>query len=94
MSERAATWTLPLLGLRAWAIVLLAGLLASVHAWLRPLVGARTAALATVGFAIGTPLLYYAIESPLRPHLWGAAVVAVLYLLRVHNPTGRVPRSA
>lgn len=24
----------------------------------------------------------------------GAAVVAVLYLLRVHNPTGRVPRSA
>jgi hypothetical protein len=77
VSERAATWTMPLLGLRAWAIVLLAGLLAGVHAWLRLRVGARTATLATVAFAIGTPLTYYAIESPLRPHLWGAAVVAM-----------------
>jgi hypothetical protein len=78
VSERAATWTLPLLGLRVWALLLLAWLLVRVHAWLGPLVGSRTALLATVSFAVGTPLLYYAAESPLRPHLWGAAVVAVL----------------
>jgi hypothetical protein len=78
VSERAATWTLPLLGLRVWALLLLAWLLTRVHGWLRPLVGSRAAVLTTIGFAIGTPLLYYAAESPLRPHLWGAAVVAVL----------------
>jgi hypothetical protein len=70
VSERAATWTLPVLGLRVWALLLLAWLLVRVHAWLGPLVGSRTALLATVSFAIGTPLLYYAAESPLRPHLW------------------------
>jgi hypothetical protein len=78
VSERAATWTLPLLGLRVWALLLLAWLVVRVHGWLTVLVGSRTAVLATLGFAIGTPLLYYATESPLRPHLWGAAVVAVL----------------
>jgi hypothetical protein len=91
VSERAATWTVPLLGLRAWAIVLLAGLLAGVHAWLRPLVGARTATLATIGLALGTPLSYYAFESPLRPHLWGAAVVAVA-TMRWYDAIGRAQR--
>jgi hypothetical protein len=88
VSERAATWTLPLLGLRAWALVVLAWLLVRVHAWLVPLVGTRTAALASVGFAIGTPLIYYAAESPLRPHLWGAAIVAVL-TMRWFDAIGR-----
>jgi hypothetical protein len=88
VSERAATWTLPVLGLRVWALLLLAWLLVRVHAWLGPLVGSRTALLATVSFAIGTPLLYYAAESPLRPHLWGAAVVAVL-TMRWFDAVGR-----
>jgi hypothetical protein len=88
VSERAATWTLPLLGLRVWALLVLAWLLVRVHAWLHALVGARTAVLATVGFAIGTPLVYYAAESPLRPHLWGAAIVAVL-TMRWFDAIGR-----
>lgn len=88
VSERAATWTLPLLGLRAWAMLVLAWLLVRVHAWLTPIVGSRTAVLATVGLAIGTPLFYYAAESPLRPHLWGAAVVAVL-TMRWFDAIGR-----
>jgi hypothetical protein len=88
VSERAATWTLPLLGLRVWALLVLAWLLVRVHAWLSAVVGARMAALATVGFAIGTPLFYYAAESPLRPHLWGAAIVAVL-TMRWFDAIGR-----
>lgn len=88
VSERAAIWTLPLLGLRTWALLLLAWLLARVHAWLAPLAGARTATLASLGLAIGTPLFYYAAESPLRPHLWGAAIVAVL-TMRWFDAIGR-----
>lgn len=78
ISERAATWTVPLLGLRCWALLVLVWLSVRVHRWLRARVDGRTAALACVALVLGTPLFYYAAESPLRPHLWGAAVVAVL----------------
>ncbi|KIG11979.1 hypothetical protein DB30_02225 [Enhygromyxa salina] len=78
VSERAATWTLPLLGLRCWAMLVLAWLIARVHRWLCAHVDKRSATLTCAALVLGTPLLYYAAESPLRPHLWGAAVVAVL----------------
>ncbi|PRQ07340.1 hypothetical protein [Enhygromyxa salina] len=78
VSERAATWTVPLLGLRCWALIVVAWLVARVHRWLLIRVDRHTATLASVALLLGTPLLYYAAESPLRPHLWGAAVVAVL----------------
>jgi hypothetical protein len=78
VSERAATWTVPLLGLRCWALLVLVWLIARVDRWLLGRVARRTATLTCVALLLGTPLLYYAAESPLRPHLWGAAVVAVL----------------
>ncbi|PRP97123.1 hypothetical protein ENSA5_35080 [Enhygromyxa salina] len=78
VSERAATWTVPLLGLRCWALLVLAWVSVRVHRWLAARVPRARATLATAALVLGTPLLYYAAESPLRPHLWGAAVVAVL----------------
>jgi hypothetical protein len=73
------------LGVRAWAMLVLAGvawgvarLVAAAQAEpsspsARP-VGWGVAAV----FVIGTPLLYYAAEAPLRPHLWGAALTLAL----------------
>lgn len=78
VSRRAAAWTVPLLGLRCWAILVLVWIASVTHRWLRARVGAPMATWAVAGFVVGTPLLYYAIESPLRPHLWGACVVALL----------------
>lgn len=78
ISERAATWDIPLLGLRTWAMLVLAIGLAGVFRWLAGRVGPRTAALAVIATALGTPLLYYAAEAPERPHLWGFMVVAAL----------------
>jgi hypothetical protein len=78
VSERAAQWTIPLLGLRAWAIVVLIGLVFGVHVWLRHRTSTNLAHLTCVALVIGTPLLYYATEAPMRPHLWGAAAVAIV----------------
>lgn len=74
VSEHAATWVIPLLGLRAWAIVVMAGLVLGVHRWLRARSSASVATLACLALALGTPLLYYATEAPMRPHLWGAVI--------------------
>jgi hypothetical protein len=78
VSERSAQWMIPLLGLRAWAIVVLIGLLIGVHAWLRARTSTGLASLSCAALLIGTPLLYYATEAPMRPHLWGAVVVAIV----------------
>ncbi|MFV8756349.1 hypothetical protein ACNOYE_37860 [Nannocystaceae bacterium ST9] len=78
VSARAAEWTIPLLGLRAWAIVVMIALVLGVHAWLRARTSSGVAALAGVALLLGTPLLYYASEAPMRPHLWGAALVAIV----------------
>ncbi len=77
VSERAAQWTIPLLGLRAWAIVVLIGLVVGVHAWLRARTSLALARVSCVALVVGTPLLYYATEAPMRPHLWGAVAVAI-----------------
>src|SRR5690606_26083179 len=78
VSERAATWDIPLLGLRSWALVVLVGIAILVLRCLRPRVGRQTATLAVGALLLGTPLVYYAAEAPERPHLWGFAAVAVL----------------
>lgn len=78
VSEHAATWTIPLLGLRAWAIVATLGLLVGLHGWLRARSSTGTATLACAASLVGTPLLYYATEAPMRPHLWGAIVVVIV----------------
>lgn len=78
VSERAATWDLPLLGLRTWALLVLVGIAVMVFQFLQSRVGRSTAALAVAAMLLGTPLLYYAGEAPERPHLWGFAAVALL----------------
>ncbi|NVB43183.1 hypothetical protein G6O69_35495 [Pseudenhygromyxa sp. WMMC2535] len=92
LSARATTWTLPLLALRGWALLVLTWTLARIHRWLhahgcRP--GLR--ALTIAGLGLGTPLLYYAAEAPMRPHLWGAAVVAV-FVMRWFDACERASR--
>ncbi|MBL4683452.1 MAG: hypothetical protein JKY37_02590 [Nannocystaceae bacterium] len=87
VGDASTLGVIPVLGLRAWACLVLGGVLAVIG---------RQAARATQGsprqklavgtavamvFALGTPLLYYTVEAPLRPHLWGAA--SVLALVRV-----------
>ena len=69
-----AEWTLWLLGLRAWAMVLLGWLTWRV----RHLVEGRAGRWLALCFVFGTPLFYYASEAPSRPHLYGACVVLLL----------------
>ncbi|MFO7561078.1 MAG: hypothetical protein R6X02_00425 [Enhygromyxa sp.] len=78
VSPRAATWDIPLLGLRTWALVGLVGLGLALFRCLRARVGLETARLGLAALLLGTPLLYYAGEAPERPHLWGFAAVALL----------------
>jgi hypothetical protein len=58
ISERAATWTVPLLGLRCWALLVLVWLSVRVHRWLSVRVDRHTAALTIAALVVGTPLLY------------------------------------
>lgn len=88
VSERAATWTLPLLGVRTWALLVLAWLTVTIFRWLRARAGPRPAALACAAFVLGTPALVYASEYAIRPHLWGAAVVAIA-IMRWHEAIER-----
>ncbi|MEM7154888.1 MAG: hypothetical protein AAF799_18710 [Myxococcota bacterium] len=69
------------LGVRAWAMLVLAGMTVFVARFATAgqsdpeTAAARRAGLGVAAvFVVGTPLAYYAAESPLRPHLWGAAV--------------------
>lgn len=91
------------LGVRAWAIVVLAAMARGVARRFGPASLAPPAArragwgLAAV-LVLGTPLAYYAFESPLRPHLWGAALTLALVGLwwrPPHDPDrdGSLPRT-
>ena len=77
VSARAAVWTIPLLGVRCWALLVWVWLGARVFGWLRRRVERGTAALASAALLLGTPALAYASEYPVRPHLWGAVFVAL-----------------
>ena len=85
----------PLLSVRAWAALVAVGCLAAVA---RAFAGAASetpgrtcpsaGAIGALAYGVGTPLLYYALESPLRPHLWGQAVVLVLVLVWMQEQRG------
>lgn len=83
----------PVLGVRAWAMLVLAAM-AVVMARLSSAAqhdagsrGARWAGrMVAAVLLVGTPLLYYAAESPLRPHLWGAACTLGLTALWWRRP--------
>ncbi|MCB9713528.1 MAG: hypothetical protein H6712_06730 [Myxococcales bacterium] len=78
----------PVLGVRAWAMLVLAGIALAVAQLVAAAqldagrAGARRAGWGVAAiFVVGTPLLYYATESPLRPHLWGCACTLALVAL-------------
>jgi hypothetical protein len=92
ISERAATWDIPLLGLRSWALLVLVWLSVLWFRWLEPRVGRSTAVLGVGALLLGTPLGYYAAEAPERPHLWGFAAVTLLtirWFEAIERPPGQ-----
>jgi hypothetical protein len=87
-------------GVRAWAMLALAAMTwgvarlvaAAQHDAGSP--GARRAGWGVAAaFVLGAPLLHYAAEAPLRPHLWGAALtlalVAIWWRRDVGSPRAR-----
>lgn len=80
IGDGSALGVVPVLGVRAWAMLVLMGMAWAVARLLSASqpdpesAGARRVGLlGSVLFVVGTPVLYYATEAPLRPHLWGAA---------------------
>jgi hypothetical protein len=70
-----ALGVVPLLGVRAWAMVVLVACARFVFRWFRRAGGSASAGVvAVVCIVFGTPLFHYASEAPLRPHLWGFAI--------------------
>ncbi len=70
-----------LLAVRTLAMLVLSGVvraIARAHAEVAQL--GRAGVLAAAAWILGTPLLYYASEAPLRPHLWGFAAMTALVL--------------
>ena len=70
-----------LLGVRTLAMLVLAGVvraIARAHAEVAR--SGRAGVLAAGAWMLGTPLLYYASEAPLRPHLWGFAAMTAFML--------------
>ena len=70
----------PLLAVRTLAMLVLAFVLRAIGRAYAHVGGTRAAWLAVTAWAVGTPLLFYASEAPLRPHLWGFAVMTGLVL--------------
>lgn len=71
----------PILAVRTLAMLLLAGiarLLARAYAGVAG--SSRAGLVAATAWIAGTPLLYYASEAPLRPHVWGFGAMLVFVL--------------
>ena len=82
-----------LLAVRSFAMLVFAGVLrALVRAYAEAGGTRAVGALAAVTWALGTPLLYYASEAPLRPHLWGFAVM-VAFVLAWRDRSWGTPRT-
>jgi hypothetical protein len=79
----------PLLGVRTWAVLLVAAVAAGVARWVGGLVDRPTGVVVALALVFGTPLWYYASESPLRPHLYGAAVVLAAVWIWSHPTWGK-----
>lgn len=87
-----APWTIRLLGLHVWAMVLLLGLGREIARWMG---GGRDGVVYAACFVLGTPLLYYASQAPARPHLYGACVVfAIVRLWQSERAAGTMGRTA
>ena len=70
-----------LLAVRALAMLAFAGVIrALARAYAEAAESRAVGTLAAVVWAVGTPLLYYASEAPLRPHLWGFTVMVAFVL--------------
>lgn len=87
------------LGVRAWAMLVLFGLawgtarlVAAVQADAGSPAARRAGWFVAAALVLGTPLLHYAAEAPLRPHLWGAALTLGLVGLWWRRDLG-TPRS-
>lgn len=75
----------PLLGVRAWAMVVLVGCALAMYRWFRRAGGSASAGwVGTACVVLGTPLFHYASEAPLRPHLWGFAATLAFTVLWAH----------
>lgn len=70
----------PLLAVRTLAMLLMFGVIRSVARAYAQAGGPRAGTVAAVAWVLGTPLLYYASEAPLRPHVWGFALMTVFVL--------------
>ena len=69
------------LGVRAIAMLVLAAFVWTVHRMLAPSIGRGPATLCAGTCTVGTPLLYYASEAAMRPHLFGAAVTLAIVVI-------------
>ncbi len=71
----------PLLAVRTLAMLVLVGLARLLARVYTEAAGtARAGAIAQLAWVAGTPLLYYASEAPLRPHVWGFGAMLVFIL--------------
>ncbi len=71
----------PLLAVRTLAMLLLFGLARMLGRVYTEAAGtARAGVVAQLAWIAGTPLLYYASEAPLRPHVWGFGAMLVFVL--------------
>jgi hypothetical protein len=82
------------LGVRTWAMLVLTVCIAVLLRVTRVAgASAREARILAWCAVVGTPLLYYAAEAPLRPHLWGAAVTLAVVIVwsrpTIGNPMTR-----
>lgn len=84
----SAQWVLPVLGVRAIAALLLVLAVRAIWRWVAEAADRGAATLTAAAFAVGTPMLYYAVESPLRPHAYGAAITLALVWLWWHRELG------
>lgn len=87
-----ARWVIPLLGVRAWALALLWAWARGVRRWIGDVLGDRAGIAVAAAGVVGTPMLYYAAEAPLRPHLYGAIVVTLLVWLWATPPADEASR--
>lgn len=70
----------PLLAVRAWAMLVAVACVVAVGRAFAHAGRGRAGWVGALAYLVGTPLLYYASEAPLRPHLWGQAVMLALVL--------------
>lgn len=83
----------PLLAIRTLAMLLLTGVArALARVYTQAAGSSRAGMLALFAWIAGTPLIYYASEAPLRPHVWGFSAMT-LFVLAWRNRGWGTPMS-